>query len=346
MKKLELKKHVLTGIAYMIPVVVAGGICLGLSQVFGGIDIKEGTFAFVLQQIGVAAIGFTVPVIAAGIAYSISGRPGIAPGLAVGVMANTVGAGFLGGLAGGFMAGYIVNLIKKYVKPPKLIQGLMPILIIPVLSTLGVGLIFTYLIGKPLAEVQSGMTAWLLSMQGENGFIMGAIIGGMRFDMGGPFAQSASAFCDAMITQGIFSPKAASMVSGMTPPIGVAIAVLIARKRFTKAEHEAAKTALPLGLCFITEGVFPFLASDPIRIIVACTLGSAVSGGLAVVFGCLCPIPAGGVFAIPFITEPFMFILALLIGVAVTAGTLILIKPKLAADESLEDNYEYNIEFK
>ena len=346
MKKLQLKKHVLTGIAYMIPVVVAGGICLGISRIFGGVDIQEGTIAAALEQIGNAAIGFTVPVIAAGIAYSIANRPGIAPGLAAGTLANAVGAGFLGGLAGGFIAGYFAWLAKTYIKPPKLIEGLMPVLVIPVLSTLAVGLVFMYLIGTPLAMIQQGMTDWLLSLQGESGFLMGAIIGGMRFDMGGPFAQAAGAFCDAMLTQGVYAPKAASMVSGMTPPVGVAIAVFLARKRFTKAEHEAAKTALPLGLCFITEGVFPFLASDPLRIVAACTAGSAISGGLAVIFGCLCPIPAGGVFAIPFITEPFLFVVAFLAGVAVTAGVLLLLKPnRSAAAEDTEEDYDFTIEF-
>lgn len=345
MKKLHLKKHVLTGIAYMIPVVVAGGICLGFSRILGGVDIQAGTMAASLEQIGVAAIGFTVPVIAAGIAYSIAGRPGIAPGLAAGALANTVGAGFLGGLAGGFIAGYIAYMIKTNSKPPKIIQGLMPVLVIPVLSTLLVGLIFVYLIGAPLAMVQKGMSDWLLSLQGQSGFLMGAIIGGMRFDMGGPFAQAAGAFCDAMLTQGVFAPKAASMVSGMTPPVGVAIAVFLARKKFSKAEFEAAKTAMPLGLCFITEGVFPFLASDPIRVVIACTAGSAISGGLAVMFGCLCPIPAGGVFAIPFISEPFFFILAFVIGVMVTAGILVLLKPKGMVDEDVEEDFDYKIEF-
>ena len=345
MKKLQFKKHVLTGIAYMIPVVVAGGICLGLSRIFGGIDIHAGTFAAALEQIGNAAIGFTVPVISAGIAYSIAGRPGIAPGLAAGALANTVGAGFLGGLAGGFIAGYIAYAIKTNIKPPKIIQGLMPVLVLPVLSTLIVGFIFVYLIGTPLAMVQQSMSSWLLSLQGESGFLLGAILGGMRFDMGGPFAQAAGAFCDAMLTQGIYAPKAASMVSGMTPPVGVAIAVFLARKKFSKAEFEAAKTAMPLGLCFITEGVFPFLASDPVRVVIACTAGSAISGGLAIMFGCLCPIPAGGVFAIPFITEPFLFTIAFLIGVLVTAGLLILLKPKGIVNEEIEEDYEYEIEF-
>ncbi|MCB5951966.1 PTS fructose transporter subunit IIC [Enterococcus sp. BWT-B8] len=345
MEKLQFKKHVLTGISFMIPVVVAGGICLGLSQIFGGIDIQPGTFAASLQDIGVAAITFTVPVIAAAIAYSIAGRPGIAPGLAAGALANAVGAGFLGGLVGGFLAGYIALMVKTYVKPPKVLQGLMPVLIIPVSSTLIVGLVFVYALGGPLAFIQSSMTDWLLSLQGESGFLLGGIIGAMRFDMGGPFAQAASAFCDAMLVEGIYAPKAASMVSGMTPPVGVAVAVFLARKKFTQAEQNAAKTAFPLGLFFITEGVFPFLATDPIRIIISCTLGSAISGSLAVVFGCLCPIPAGGIFAIPFIERPFMFILAFVIGVAVTAISLIILKPKAIENEEKEEEIDFEIKF-
>lgn len=346
MKKLQLKKHALTGISYMIPVVVAGGLCLGLAKIFGGLYYTQGSFAYVLEQIGVAAIGFTVSVVAAGIAYSIAERPGIAPGLAVGVLANSVGAGFLGGLIGGFMAGGIVLLIKKYVKVPQFLKGLMPVLVIPLLSTLAVGLIFTYVVGGPVAALNAAMTSWLLSLADTSGFLLGCIIGGMRWDMGGPCAQAASAFCDAMIVEGVFAPKAASMVSGMTPPVGVALAVFMARKRFTRAEFEAAKTAVPLGLCFITEGVFPFLASDPLRIIISCTAGSALSGGLAILFGCQVPVPAGGIFAVPFVTNPWMFLLAFVVGCLTTALLLILLKPKTApGDEDQEEalSIEINI---
>ena len=292
-KKMQLKRHALTGISYMIPVVVAGGLCMGLAKVFGGWDIAAGTFAAILDQIGGAAIGFTVPVITAGIAYSIAGRPGIAPGLAIGTLANSMGAGFLGGLIGGFLTGYITLLIKKKIK------------------------------------LHQAITAFLLSMSDSSGLILGGLLGLMRIDMGGPCAQAAYAFSSSMIANGVYGPMSATLVSGMTPPVGVGLAVLIARKRFTGAEYQAAKTAIPLGLCFITEGVFPFVASDPVRTIISCTAGSAVSGALAVFFGCEMLIPHGGVFAIPFCNKPLMFILAFIIGCLVTALLLIVMKPKL-----------------
>ena len=315
-KKMQLKRHALTGISYMIPVVVAGGLCMGLAKVFGGWDIAAGTFAAILDQIGGAAIGFTVPVITAGIAYSIAGRPGIAPGLAIGTLANSMGAGFLGGLIGGFLTGYITLLIKKKIKLPQAMIGLMPVLVIPLLATLASGL------------------------------ILGGLLGLMRIDMGGPCAQAAYAFSSSMIANGVYGPMSATLVSGMTPPVGVGLAVLIARKRFTGAEYQAAKTAIPLGLCFITEGVFPFVASDPVRTIISCTAGSAVSGALAVFFGCEMPIPHGGVFAIPFCNKPLMFILAFIIGCLVTALLLIVMKPKTASDaDDIEQELTADIEF-
>ena len=340
------KRHTLTGISYMIPIVVAGGICIGLARIFGGTTFTEGTFAYILNQIGSAAIGFTIPVITAGIAYSIAGRPGIAAGLAIGVIANNIKAGFLGGLIGGFLVGAVILLLKKYIKLPKSIRGLMPVLVIPVLSVLIVGLIYYYLIGIPLAAIQTGITNWMTSLQGTSSALLGAIIGAMRVDMGGPCAQSAAIFCNAMFAEGIFGPKAANIVSGMTPPLGVALAVLLAKKRFNAAEHEAAKAAIPMGLCYITEGVFPFLATDPIRIIVSCTLGSSLAGALAMVLGVETPVPHGGIFAVPFMTNPGGFIVALLAGTLLTAAVLIAIKPKKTADtENEEVELDFDIDF-
>lgn len=345
-KKLQLKRHALTGISYMIPVVVAGGLCMGLAKVFGGWNIAAGTFAAALDAIGAAAIGFTVPVIAAGIAYSIAGRPGIAPGLALGAMANTVGAGFLGGLLGGFLAGGVVYLIKRYVKIPKTVAGLMPVLVIPLLGTLISGLVFYYILGGIVAVINKAITDFLLSMSDSSGLVLGGLLGLMRIDMGGPCAQAAYAFSSSLVANGIYGPMAATMVSGMTPPVGVALAVFLAKKKFTGAELQAARTAVPLGLCFITEGVFPFVASDPVRTIAACTAGSVVSGALAVFFGCEMPIPHGGVFAVPFCSRPFMFLLAFAIGCLVTAGILIVLKPKQAAEsDDIEAELTEEIEF-
>ena len=345
-KKMQLKRHALTGISYMIPVVVAGGLCMGLAKVFGGWDIAAGTFAAILDQIGGAAIGFTVPVITAGIAYSIAGRPGIAPGLAIGTLANSMGAGFLGGLIGWFLTGYITLLIKKKIKLPQAMIGLMPVLVIPLLATLASGLIFVCILGSFVSMINGAITAFLLSMSDSSGLILGGLLGLMRIDMGGPCAQAAYAFSSSMIANGVYGPMSATLVSGMTPPVGVGLAVLIARKRFTGAEYQAAKTAIPLGLCFITEGVFPFVASDPVRTIISCTAGSAVSGALAVFFGCEMPIPHGGVFAIPFCNKPLMFILAFIIGCLVTALLLIVMKPKTASDaDDIEQELTADIEF-
>ncbi len=344
--KLQIKRHALTGISYMIPVVVAGGLCMGIARILGGWDIAQGTFAAAIDAIGMAAIGFTVPVITAGISYSVAGRPGIAPGLAIGAMANAVGAGFLGGLVGGFLAGAMALLVKKYVKIPDTLRGLMPVMVIPLLATLSSGLIFYYIIGNAVAFINVSLTNFLLSMEGASSALLGAILGFMRIDMGGPAAQAGYAFSTSLIANGVYGPMAATMVSGMTPPVGVALAALIAKKRFTGAEQEAAKAAVPLGLCFITEGVFPFVAADPVRTIAACTAGSTVSGALAMLFGCEMPVPHGGVFAIPFGSDPLMFIVAFLVGCLVTAGVLILLKPKkVAGEDEQEAELTTEIEF-
>lgn len=340
------KKHTLTGISYMIPVTVTGGVLIGLARIFGGAKLVEGTFPYILNQIGGAAIGFTFAVIAAFIAYSIAGRPGIAPGLAIGAIAATIKSGFLGALIGGFLVGGVILLIKKYIKLPKGVQGLMPIMVIPVLSTLTVGLFFFYGIGKPLAALQASLTNWLVSMQGVSMGVLGAIIGGMRIDMGGPFAQAAALFSNGALAEGVFGPKAANIVSGMTPPLGVALAVFLNRKKFSAAEFEAAKAAVPMGLVYITEGVFPFLATDPLRIIIACTIGSAVAGGTVGLLGVQSPVPHGGVFAIPFMVNPWGFVAGLALGTLVTATVLLLLKPKLDTANALEEkelDFEVNI---
>ncbi len=339
------KKHTLTGISYMIPVVVAGGICIGIARILGGTTFVEGTLAFIINKIGGAVIGYTVPVIAAGIAYSIAGRPGIAPGLAIGLIANNIKSGFLGGLIGGFIVGYVALLIKQKVKLPKTVQGLMPVLVIPVLTTLSVGLLFYYIIGQPLAAFQAVTTAWLTNMQGTSAALLGAIIGAFRVDMGGPLAQSAAAFANACLADGILGPKAANIVSGMTPPLGVALAVFLAKKKFNRAEYEAAKAAVPMGLCYITEGVFPFLATDPIRIIISCTAGSAVSGAIVMALGVETPVPHGGIFAVPFMVNPAGFIIGLVVGTLVTAGVLVAIKRKPADEEEKEKELDFEVNF-
>lgn len=346
MKLTNVKKHLMTGISYMIPVVVAGGLCMALAKILGGalVGDAEGTVPWMINSIGSAAMSFVVPVLTAFIAYSIADRPGIAPGLTLGLVANNLKAGFLGGMLAGFLVGYFILWMKKYIKVPKALQGLMPVMFIPFLSTLVIGLAMYLVLGQPVAAAQAAITNTLKNMQaGGAKFSLGAIIGGMMgFDLGGPVNKTASAFCNALLAEGITGPTAAKIVGGMTPALGIATAVLAGgKKRWNAAQHEAAKAALPLGLCFITEGVLPFAAVDPLRVIIASCAGSAVAGGLTQLWNVASPVPHGGVFVIPAMTNPLGFIAALLIGSAVTFAIYYAMKFKTKQeDETKEDSSE------
>jgi len=337
----NIRKHLLTGVSYMLPVVVAGGLLMAVAKIFGGALVGDHpeTIPGMINTAGAAAMSFVVPVLTAFIAYSMSDRPGIAPGLVVGALAVTVKAGFLGGIIGGLLVGYIINLIKKYIKLPKSMQGLMPIIIIPFLTSLIAGFIMLAVIGKPIAGLQDSILAWLKSMQNSSRFVLGAIIGAMMgFDLGGPINKTASFFCNGLLAEGVFGPTAAKIIGGMTPPLGVALSVFLAKSKYTKQEQEAAKAAVLLGLCFITEGVLPFAASDPLRVIPACSIGSAVASGLVMAWGVTSQIPHGGIFVVPLMERPMMFLLALVIGSIVTALILTALKPKLPM-ESVEEEY-------
>lgn len=347
------KKHVMTGISYMIPVIVAAGLLMALAKILGGGLVGDdpklaNTLPYLINSAGSAAMGLAVPVLTAFIAYSIADRPGIAPGLIVGALALQVKAGFLGGLAGGFFIGYLVLWLKKVIKLPKAFQGLIPIMIIPFVASLIGGLGMLTVIGKPAAALQNSILVWLKSMQNASKFTLGAIIGGMMgFDMGGPVNKTASLFCNGLLAEGVMAPTAAKIIGGMTPPLGVALSVFMVRKKYSKAEYEAAKAAIPLGLCFITEGVLPFAASDPLRVIPACSIGSAVAGGLAMLWGVESPVPHGGIFVVPVMKNGLMFIPALIIGSIVTAIILSIIKPPLPAEdeksESVSEDFDVDI---
>lgn len=344
-----IKKHVMTGISYMIPVIVAAGLLMALAKILGGGLVGDdpklaNTLPYLINSAGSAAMSLAVPVLTAFIAYSIADRPGIAPGLITGALALQVKAGFLGGLVGGFFIGYLVLWLKKVIKLPKAFQGLIPIMIIPFIASLIGGLGMLTIIGQPAAAAQNALLAWLKAMQSGSKFTLGAIIGGMMgFDMGGPVNKTASLFCNGLLAEGIKGPSAAKIVGGMVPPLGVALSVFIARKKYSKAEYEAAKAAVPLGLCFITEGVLPFAASDPLRVIPACSIGAAVAGGLAMMWGVESPVPHGGIFVVPVMTNPLMFIAALIIGSIVTAAILTAIKPAVPAEE-VQDNSSADID--
>ncbi|MCB1766846.1 MAG: PTS transporter subunit EIIC, partial [Candidatus Competibacteraceae bacterium] len=338
-------KHLMTGVSYMIPFVVAGGLLIAISFAIGGINVFEdanaGTLGWTLFQIGAKA-GFTlmVPVLAGYIAYSIADRPGIAPGMIGGMIASTIGSGFLGGIAAGFLAGYSVKWMSDHIRLPRTLDGLKPVLILPLLGTLIVGLLMYFVVGEPVAVALASITAWLKGMQGGSAIFLGLLLGAMMaFDMGGPVNKSAYAFATGLIVSGVYAPMAAVMAAGMTPPLGLALATLLFKNRFSLDEREAGGATAVLGISFITEGAIPYAAKDPLRVIPALMIGSAVTGALSMVFGCELRVPHGGVFVLPIpnaVTNLGPYLLAIVIGTVVTAGALFFLKRPVNAPAKLK----------
>ncbi|MEG9295964.1 PTS fructose transporter subunit IIC [Mangrovibacillus sp. Mu-81] len=337
MKKVieEAKTHLMTGVSYMLPFVVAGGLILTIGLLMGGGEQESG-FAKKAVETGVLIFSLMVPVMAAYMAYSISDRPGIAPGMVGGLIANEIGAGFLGGIVAGFLAGYIVNALKSLPMHRYLVQ-LKPIIVIPLLGAGAVALLM-YIIGQPIAALSSGLEDWLKSLSGSNMLLLGLIIGAMMaFDMGGPVNKVAFAFCVGMLNQEIYYPMAACWIGIMTPPIGLALATRIAPKKFTLAERQSALPTTFMGATGITEGAIPFAVSDPLRVIPSIVIGSAVGGALALGLGAEAPIPSGGVFVVPFFVKPIMFVIAFAVGIIVTALTAALLKKKVEEELSITE---------
>ncbi|MFO1113505.1 MAG: PTS fructose-like transporter subunit IIB [Rhodospirillales bacterium] len=330
-------KHLLTGVSYMLPIVVAGGLTIALSFVFGIEAFKqEGTLAAALMQIGGgAAFAIMVPVLSGFIAYSIADRPGLAPGLIGGMLAVNLKAGFIGGIISGFIAGYVAKWMREHIKLPQNMEGLKPVLVIPLLSTLVVGLLMVYVIGEPVRFIMDSLTAFLQGMGTTNAALLGLLLGGMMaIDMGGPVNKAAYAFSVGLLTSDTFTPMAAVMAAGMTPPLAICVATFLGRNRFTQAEQEAGKAAGVLGLSFITEGAIPFAAKDPLRVIPSMVAGSAVAGGISMYFGCGLRAPHGGVFvlAIPnAVSHLGWYVLAIIAGTLVSTAALLIVKRPLDA---------------
>ena len=328
-------KHLLTGVSYMLPIVVAGGLIIALSFVFG-IDAfeEEGTLPAALMSIGSgAAFAIMVPVLSGFIAYSIADRPGLAPGLIGGMLAVNLEAGFIGGIVSGFLAGYIAKWIRDFITLPANFEGLKPVLVIPLLSTLAVGLLMVYVVGAPVRLIMVSLTQFLQGMGTTNAVLLGLLLGGMMaVDMGGPVNKAAYAFSVGLLTSETFTPMAAVMAAGMTPPLGISVATFIGRNRFSRDEQEAGKAAGVLGLSFITEGAIPFAAKDPLRVSPSMVAGSAVAGAISRYFGCGLRAPHGGVFvlAIPnAVTNLGWYALAIVAGTIVTALALLIVKRPL-----------------
>ncbi|UTH74291.1 PTS fructose transporter subunit IIC [Chromobacterium sp. IIBBL 290-4] len=332
-------RHLMTGVSFMLPFVTAGGILIALAFALGGIyafdDAHKGTLAWALFQIGAkSAFALMVPILAGYIAYSVADRPGIAPGMVGGMLAASLGSGFLGGIAAGFIAGYGTRELNRRIKLGQHLDGLKPVLILPVLGSLLTGLLMIYVVGQPVAALLEALTTALKGMQGSSALALGALLGAMMaFDMGGPVNKAAYAFATGLIASQVYTPMAAVMAAGMTPPLGIALATRLFRDRFSVDEQEAGKAAGVLGLAFISEGAIPFAARDPLRVIPALIIGSALAGALSMTLGVELKVPHGGVFVLPIpnaVEHLGSYLIALASGTVATALTLGLFKRKAA----------------
>ncbi|WP_308215184.1 fructose-specific PTS transporter subunit EIIC [Sinobaca sp. H24] len=343
MKQPKIYTHLMNGVSFMIPFVVAGGIFIAISFMFG-INAADpdspqyNQFAAFLGTIGGdAAFALIVPILAGYIAYSIADRPGLAPGMIGGMLASIGGSGFLGGMIAGIVAGYAVLWLKKVFKNlPEALQGLSPVLILPLLGTFITGLIMFYLVNAPLSWVNTSLQEWLSGLTGANAILLGALLAGMMaFDMGGPINKTASAFGLAMFASQVYEPSAALMVGGMVPPLGIALATTLFKNRFDTEERNAGKSAYILGAAFITEAAIPFAAKDPLRIIPANTIGAAVGGAICMGLGISLQAPHGGIFVIPIAaSSPLLYILSVVIGAVITASIIGLLKKPLYINET------------
>lgn len=328
-------KHLMSGVSNMLPFVVGGGILIAISFIFGikASDPTDPSFspiAKLLMDIGGGnAFFLMVPVLAGFIGMSIADRPGFAPAMVGGLISANNGGGFLGGLVGGFLGGYVILFLKKvFAKLPEKLEGIKPVLLYPLFGILITGVLMYTVVISPVAAVNGGITNFLNSLGTGNLILLGAIVGGMMaIDMGGPINKAAFTFGIAAIAAGNYYPHAAVMAGGMTPPLGIALATTFFKNKFSKEEREAGLTNYIMGASFITEGAIPFAAADPIRVIPSCVIGSALAGGLSMAFKCQLPAPHGGLFVLPIITNPMMYLLSVAIGAFVTCILIGITKP-------------------
>ncbi|MFB8054458.1 PTS fructose transporter subunit IIABC [Streptomyces rubiginosohelvolus] len=338
----RLRTYLMSGVSYMVPFVAAGGLLIALSFAIGGYEIASAksvadhfvwgeadSWAALLNQIGSAAFAFLVPVLAGYIAYGMADRPALVPGFVGGSIALTVNAGFLGGLVAGLLAGAVVMAIQR-VPVHATLRGIMPVLVIPLIASAFVGFLMFIVVGKPIASLQNALTDWLNGLSGSNAVILGVVLGLMMcFDMGGPLNKVAYAFAVGGLadpTDGSLKVMAAVMAAGMVPPLAMALATTVRKKLFTKTERENGRAAWVLGASFITEGAIPFAAADPLRVIPSVMAGGAVTGALSMAFGATLRAPHGGVFVVPLIGEPFLYLLAIAAGTLVATALVVLLK--------------------
>lgn len=336
----QIYKHLMNGVSHMLPFVIGGGILIALAFLFDTFDpTNPGNFgkgteiSALFMQIGSASFGFMLPVLAGYIAMSIADRPGLAAGFVGGLLANQGGSGFLGALIAGFAAGYIVLAIKRALKGlPQSLEGTKPVLFFPVLGVLLIGLAIIFVINPPVSFINNWLMESLKTMGTSSRVLLGIIFGAMMaVDMGGPVNKAAYVIGTGALATGEYGIMAAVMAGGMVPPLAIALATLIFPKKFTENERKSGPTNIIMGLSFITEGAIPFAAADPIRVIPACIIGSGLAGGLSMFFECTLRAPHGGIFVVPTIGNPLMYLISIIIGAIVSGIILGIIKRKIQA---------------
>lgn len=342
----QIYKHLMNGVSHMLPFVVGGGILIAIAFLIDGFSVdlnslpadQRANFGTITQAaamfkgIGGTAFGFMLPILAGFIAMSIADRPGLAVGFVGGSIAANGTSGFLGALVAGFVAGYIVLLLKKvFSKLPESLDGMKPVLLYPLLGIFLVGVIMQFVVEPPIGALNTAINNGLNGLNGASAVVLGILLGGMMsVDMGGPVNKAAYVFGTASIAAGNYNIMAAVMIGGMVPPIAIALATIFFKNKFTAEERKAGPTNFIMGLSFITEGAIPFAASDPLHVLPACVVGSAVAGGLSMAFGCTLMAPHGGIFVVPTIGNPLMYLVALVIGAFIACGLLGLLKKKVS----------------
>lgn len=342
----QIYKHLMNGVSHMLPFVVGGGILIAIAFLIDGFSVdlnslpadQRANFGTITQGaalfkgIGGTAFGFMLPILAGFIAMSIADRPGLAVGFVGGSIAANGTSGFLGALVAGFVAGYIVNLLKKiFSKLPESLDGVKPVLLYPLLGIFLIGVIMQFVVEPPIGALNTAINNGLNGLNGASAVVLGVLLGGMMaIDMGGPVNKAAYVFGTASIAAGDYNIMAAVMIGGMVPPLAIALATIFFKNKFTAEERKAGPTNFIMGLSFITEGAIPFAASDPLHVLPACAVGSAVAGGLSMAFGCTLMAPHGGIFVVPTIGNPLMYLVALVIGSFIACGLLGLLKKKVS----------------
>jgi PTS system fructose-specific IIC component len=338
----QIYKHLMNGVSHMLPFVIGGGILIAIAFLIDGFAVDLNSLPFdersnfgtitpmaaMFKSIGGVAFGFMLPILAGFIAMSIADRPGLAVGFVGGAIAANGTSGFLGALVAGFVAGYLVRLLKKlFEKLPEGLEGVKPMLLYPVIGIFLIGVIMTYIVEPPIGALNVMINNGLNSMNGAKAILLGALLGGMMsVDMGGPVNKAAYVFGTASIAAGNYNIMAAVMVGGMVPPLAIALATMFFKNKFTEEERKAGPTNIVMGLSFISEGAIPFAASDPLRVLPSCIIGSAVAGALSMAFNCTLMAPHGGIFVFLTVGHPLLYLVSLAVGSVVGCVILGLLK--------------------